>query len=829
MLLGLGKTLTFGQKIYPYATGGDYVYLYEEDGKTYRVHEFHTNGTFTVANGGNMDCLIVAGGGGGGGGGSNTACPGGGGAGGVIVLSQQSIESDTYSIVIGNGGTGGPANVNTPYAMWGGDGSNTTFNGYTAIGGGGGVGPGGVYSLPVVGRNGGSGGGVTVVWIGSSYKMDVTSGTTGQGNSGGRPPSAGTTILGGGGGGAGEAGRFGSSESFTYTSGVDFDSGGDGIEWPPGSGNYYGGGGGAGGYSSLNTVPKGGLGGGGDGGIGGVNNSTANGVDGTPNTGGGGGGGASKSGGSTATMGTGGDGGSGIVIVRYVIAEKTLWTPEEIKSSSMIVWTDNTVLSGSDGDLISSWSDKGLSSNNLNVRNPTIWEGTLDDKKPRFKNNIKNSLGGLEFTKTGGTSRTYADILNTDSSFDQSSPNFSKYCQIYLVCSVENLYLWNGASYTIGTMFAAPGQHYIQFDNYDSVNQTYRVKVNYRGYSGAGDYFLTPSSNTIVKNRAEIISVQKSSNTTSGHNLFHNGTSLASGNGTKDMTIATTIGLGTINFNYPTIVSGEIMEFLYFSESHDTKTRQKLEGYLAHKWGLTNNLPSGHPYKYEPPYKEEPEEIIVTDGLVLNLDAGDYASYPKSGTIWYDISGNGNDITLTNGPTYDSANNGSIVFDGSDDYADFFAPSLGNTTTVEMWVKLGASYSDKMFFGWSRYDVWCGSGHLGFNTGAGDVHGISSATVSSLGLVGNWKHYVFEMRSDASYTNNKIYINGNSQTLSQQRGSELSGNRNFNSGNGRISGWRYNTGYRIPMNCSVFRVYNRALSSTEIQQNYDALKGRYGL
>lgn len=179
---------------------------------------------------------------------------------------------------------------------------------------------------------------------------------------------------------------------------------------------------------------------------------------------------------------------------------------------------------------------------------------------------------------------------------------------------------------------------------------------------------------------------------------------------------------------------------------------------------------------------------------------------------------------------YTSSEGGSLVFNGTtNSYIDFSASVGSTTTSVEMWVKLGASYSGKMFFGWLRYDVWCGDGHLGFNTAASDVYGISSATVSSLGLVGNWKHYVFEMRSDVSYTNNKIYINGISQSLSQQRGSENSGNRNFNSGNGRISGWRYNTQYPIPMNCSVFRVYNRALSSTEIQQNYDALKGRYGL
>ena len=232
----------------------------------------------------------------------------------------------------------------------------------------------------------------------------------------------------------------------------------------------------------------------------------------------------------------------------------------------------------------------------------------------------------------------------------------------------------------------------------------------------------------------------------------------------------------------------------------------------------------------------------TTNGAVIylwgaQLETGSSASpyYPTTGTAknrgttLIDMTGRGNNGTLTNSPTYNSSNSGSIVFDGVDDYIDFFAPNLGTTTTVEMWVKLGAGYSGKMFFGWLVYDVWCGASHLGYNTANGDVYGISSSNVSSLGLVDNWKHYVFEMRSDVSYTNNKIYINGVSQTLSQQSGSEASGNRNFNSGNGRISGWRLDVNYPIPMNCSSFKVYNRVLTAAEIQQNFNALRGRFGI
>jgi hypothetical protein len=223
-------------------------------------------------------------------------------------------------------------------------------------------------------------------------------------------------------------------------------------------------------------------------------------------------------------------------------------------------------------------------------------------------------------------------------------------------------------------------------------------------------------------------------------------------------------------------------------------------------------------------------EAIVTNGLVLSLDSGFITSYPATGTAIQDLSGNGNNCTLTNGIGFsgdgsDYDGSGTLTFDGADDYVDFYAPNLGTTTTVEMWCKIGAGYSGTMFMGWGTYDVYCAGGTIGYNTGNSDVYGISQATVNSLGIVNQWAHYIFEFRTDVSYTNNKIYVNGVSQTLSQQLGSE--GGRSFNGGSGRISGWRAHVGYQIPMGLGTFRVYNRALTQAEITQNYNAQKGRY--
>ena len=84
-------------------------------------------------------------------------------------------------------------------------------------------------------------------------------------------------------------------------------------------------------------------------------------------------------------------------------------------------------------------------------------------------------------------------------------------------------------------------------------------------------------------------------------------------------------------------------------------------------------------------------ENIVTNGLVLNMDAGWWSSYPTSATTWTDLSGNENNGSLINSPTYNSSNNGSIVFDGVDDYISIVGVNslfeVANATfTVNMWV-----------------------------------------------------------------------------------------------------------------------------------------------
>ena len=220
-------------------------------------------------------------------------------------------------------------------------------------------------------------------------------------------------------------------------------------------------------------------------------------------------------------------------------------------------------------------------------------------------------------------------------------------------------------------------------------------------------------------------------------------------------------------------------------------------------------------------------EEIVTSGLTVNLDAGFTPSYPKSGSTWGDLSFSGNNGTLVNGPTYNSSNGGTIVFDGTNDYCDISATQMtSNLITISGFIKWVAG-TGGMFFGFTTYDVWTQNGTLGYNIGASDVYGISSATVTSLGLIGNWAHYTFVMTSTGSIpTNNKIYINGNLQTLAQRLGT--TGNSPGFGSNLRLCSWN-SGGFYGNLQYGNLQVYDRALNQTEITQNYNAQKSRYGL
>jgi hypothetical protein len=213
---------------------------------------------------------------------------------------------------------------------------------------------------------------------------------------------------------------------------------------------------------------------------------------------------------------------------------------------------------------------------------------------------------------------------------------------------------------------------------------------------------------------------------------------------------------------------------------------------------------------------------IVTDGLVLCLDAANKRSYPGTGTTWTDRSASGYSGTLTNGPTFNSANGGSIVFDGSNDYVA--RPNfIGTTSTFSVchWIKLAVNQTRRTIF--SNYT----SNNRGWVTGISD----SSQNVVKFYL-GDTVHLYASSALDlnvwylvsVTYDNGnpKIYIN---ETLNNSSSSAtvVFGPTLYPNDIGRLGvGSQYFNGSIA----NVF-VYNRALTADEVRQNYLATKGRY--
>jgi hypothetical protein len=128
-----------------------------------------------------------------------------------------------------------------------------------------------------------------------------------------------------------------------------------------------------------------------------------------------------------------------------------------------------------------------------------------------------------------------------------------------------------------------------------------------------------------------------------------------------------------------------------------------------------------------------------------------------------------------------------------------------------------------MVFGFSFYDFYLLSNRFGYNTAQSDIWGYSPVSL----VYNQWIHCTCEMRSDVAATNNKIYLNSQQLTLSQQQGSTTT--RGFNSGYGRISSWKNSLNYVINMDLSIFRIYNKALSADEVSRNFNATRHRFGL
>jgi len=223
---------------------------------------------------------------------------------------------------------------------------------------------------------------------------------------------------------------------------------------------------------------------------------------------------------------------------------------------------------------------------------------------------------------------------------------------------------------------------------------------------------------------------------------------------------------------------------------------------------------------------------IVTDDLTLMLNAENTRSYPGSGTVWNDLSGNGYNSTLINGPTFDSTGNSSISFDGSNDYVEVIPSGISSfatqTWTVDAWIKLDDIGVDNTIFSYDYKDHTDGyySTHMRTTSSNKLFIGWNSngtytplATAAGQFTTNAWYNVVGVYASGRQ----ELYINGNLITSST-----VTGTINYYSQEVWVGRANYASSY-FNGNISSVKHYSKALTSAELTQNYNALKSRFGL
>ena len=225
---------------------------------------------------------------------------------------------------------------------------------------------------------------------------------------------------------------------------------------------------------------------------------------------------------------------------------------------------------------------------------------------------------------------------------------------------------------------------------------------------------------------------------------------------------------------------------------------------------------------------------IVSDGLVLCLDAANPRSYSGAGSTWSDLSGNGNNGTFgpgTAAPAFGGDNGGYLDFDGSDDYGDVgsITPNIGDFTVGFIYQLTGAGGRGGLF---ERRSLSPGNG---FSLGQGGA-GNWAMTVSGTSNFNNSVSVNFTYPSlNTWYYDVAVYSSGNTLT-NYRNGTFVSSSTGVSQGNLSTQGTRTNflianrdNNTSLPCKVALVNCYNRALTPQEIRQNFNATRGRYGI
>lgn len=491
---------------------------------------------------------------------------------------------------------------------------------------------------------------------------------------------------------------------------------------------------------------------------------------------------------------------------------------------------------------------------NINIYNVQVWKKELSSTeitqiynatRSRFlitENIVRNGLvfyvdpaNSLSYAGSGSYIYDLSGFNNTGTL--SNSPSFSKANGGSLVFNGTSSYVnfGNKFSYTTESFTFS----YWVFVNSFTTNQAnqgpipfYKGNYNENGYysqigsDGSFAFGTNNGSNQFSSSSLAVIKLKKWHHISIVRNgssvrLYCDGVDVTSTAATHQNPSASSQNFYLANYNNFIFANIQISQFLHYNR--DLSAQEVLQNYNATK-NKYNILPA------------------VSDSLVLNLDAGNRASYAGTGTTWYDLSGNNLNGTLINGPAYSGTGSSTYIsFDGSNDYISIFP--TGSTLSYNRSAFTVAGFTYMTSLPTSYYGVILSK----WNTGAGnDNEFILNTTdgnlfqfavdfddsltpdsqtndyvVSTTTIVANTWYYVA-----ATFNNGvmKMYVNGVLENTVTASVSTVKTNTNSSLDIGRFGTIYYSTGRR-----GLVQLYNRDLSATEILQNFNFYRSRYGI
>jgi Concanavalin A-like lectin/glucanases superfamily len=435
------------------------------------------------------------------------------------------------------------------------------------------------------------------------------------------------------------------------------------------------------------------------------------------------------------------------------------------------------------GQSVSKWSDKSGKNNHATQSNsslqPVLATNSLNGKSTLYFDGTQNKMFNLVNNIGGSTYSLFIVAKNTDNSvgsfyFWNKENNYAQYIAI----DTESNY-----NPDIRNKFVLA--------NHDD-GSGYNSNMAYGGLVINNDYFL----GSIVRNNTDI---KVSSDGVKGD---------VTGSFNTDDIIETIGGYHPNNTNYA--IKGNIAEIIAYNRALSDTEKYAVETYLNNKYNI-----------YTVPN-------IVQDGLVLWLDANDSRSYPGTGNTWYDLSPSNNNGTLQDGVAF---NSGLMQFDGSSGYVNFGSYTPANESfTLEMvfdWGRYNSANVDFLFSGnFEQLEL-----HIGGDTGVNGLRFIPAGNggtpyyLDETNIVsGGPNHLTFVWDADSSTA--YLYKNGAIDTSSFLHGSSIKTLQALNIG--RRSDGRYGNDY-FQGDVYITRLYNRALNSTEVAQNFNVSRSRFGL